>query len=224
MVIEIIQKEVPTRGIGYIILRDCPEDRLGEALGKGMERLKKAGAKNVWATSLPEGEPLHTGPVGVWRLTHVHDLVELTLPLGPDRPRTEDRLLLKPAKRSADEKLWLELVNRAYAPLPNTHTYTPADMRAQNHRCGLAWQGDKAVGAYELDLTEKVPQLSTLAIDPELQRQGLGKKLLLTVLDAMPKASACGAVVSSANEAAMKLAESVGFGQSGVAAEWFEVV
>ena len=224
MVIEIIQKEVPTRGIGYIILRDCPEDRLGEALGKGMERLKKAGAKNVWATSLPEGEPLHPGPVGVWRLTHVHDMLELTLPLGPDRPRTEDRLLLKPAKRSNDEKLWIDLVNRALQSTPNAHTYVPADMRAQNHRCGLAWLGDKAVGAYELDLTEKTPQLATLAIDPEYQRQGLGKKLLLTVLDAMPKASACTVVTSTANEAAMKLAESIGFGQSGIVSSWFEVI
>ena len=48
MVIEIIQREIPTRGVGYIILRDCPEERLGEALGKGMEKLKKAGAKQVW--------------------------------------------------------------------------------------------------------------------------------------------------------------------------------
>ena len=29
MVIEIIQREIPTRGVGYIILRDCPEERLG---------------------------------------------------------------------------------------------------------------------------------------------------------------------------------------------------
>ena len=224
MVIEIIQKEVPTRGTGYIILRDCPEDRLGEALGKGMERLKKAGAKNVWATSLPEGEPLHSGPVGVWRLTHVHDMVELTLPLGPDRPRTEDRLLLKPAKRSNDEKAWLELVNGAFKDVPNARTYTSADLRAQNHRCGLAWQGDKAVGAYELDLTEKTPQLATLAIVPELWRQGLGKKLLLTVLDAMPKASACTVVTSTVNEASIRLAESVGFSQSDIVSSWFEVI
>ena len=74
MVVEIIQREVPTRGIGYIILRDCPEERLGEALGKGMEKLKMAGAATVLATSLPEGEPLRPGPCGVWRLTHVHDM------------------------------------------------------------------------------------------------------------------------------------------------------
>ena len=53
MVIEIIQREIPVKGIGYLILRDCPEDRLDDGLKKGMERLKKAGAKKVWATSLP---------------------------------------------------------------------------------------------------------------------------------------------------------------------------
>ena len=118
MVIEIIQKEIPVRGIGYLILRDCPEDRLGEALGKGMERLKKAGARQVWATSLPEGEPLHPGPVGVWRLTHVHDMVIMTCDLSAERPHTEDRLLLKPAKKSGDEKIWLELVNRGLQGRP----------------------------------------------------------------------------------------------------------
>ena len=50
MVIEIIQREIPARGVGYIILRDCPEERLGEALGKGMEKLKRAGAQTVLAT------------------------------------------------------------------------------------------------------------------------------------------------------------------------------
>ena len=57
MVLEIIQREIATKGIGYLVLRDCPEDRLGEGLSKGMEKLKKSGAKTVWATSLPEGKP-----------------------------------------------------------------------------------------------------------------------------------------------------------------------
>lgn len=224
MVIEIIQKEVPSRGIGYIILRDCPEDRLGEALGKGMERLKKAGAQRVWATSLPEGEPLHPGPVGVWRLTHVHDMVMMSCSLGPDRPRTEERLTLKPAKRSNDEKLYLDLMNRGFQGIPTAKTYTPADLKVQNHRCGLAYQGEKLVGAYKLDLTEKTPQLAAMTIEPELRRQGLGKKLLLTLLDALPKAAACELLVSTLNEEAMKLYEGVGFAQAGVNSSWFEVI
>lgn len=39
MVIEIIQREIAPKGVGYLILRDCPEDRLDEGLKKGMERL-----------------------------------------------------------------------------------------------------------------------------------------------------------------------------------------
>ncbi len=97
MVIEIIQREIPTRGIGYIILRDCPEDRLGEALGKGMEKLKKVGARTVLATSLPEGEPLYPGPGGVWRLTHVHDMRRMERPLA-SRGTPEPKLTLRPLK------------------------------------------------------------------------------------------------------------------------------
>ena len=116
MVIEIIQKEIPTRGIGYIILRDCPEDRLGDALGKGMERLKKAGAQTVLATSLPEGEPLHPGPVGVWRLTHVHDMVSMERPLPTEKPAM--KLNLRAPRRGQEETLYLNLTNKAFAQVP----------------------------------------------------------------------------------------------------------
>jgi len=223
MVLEIIQKEIPVRGIGYIILRDCPEDRLGEALGKGMERLKKAGAKAVWATSLPEGEPLSPGPVGVWRLTHVHDLVWMERDVsGLAKP--ERKLTLRPSKRAADDKLWAELMNRAFRDVPNAATMAPGDARKANHRCGLALEGDKVVGAYEIDLSEKVPELAALAIDPELWRQGYGRALLLTLLDGMKKMGKCTLRVSTANPAAMALYQSEGFVQTGVASSWFEVV
>ena len=224
MVLEVIQREVSTRGIGYLVLRDCPEDRLGEALGKGMERLKKAGARQVWAASLPEGAPLQPGPIGVWRLNHVHDMIEMSVTLGADRPHPEDRLLLKPVKRAADERVWLELANRAFETVTGTRTYTSADFRTQNHRFGLAWQGEKAVGVYDLDMTDKVPCLTALAIAKDLQHQRLGRLLLLTLLEAIPKAPSCTLRVSTANEPAINLFESAGFAQIGITSSWFEVV
>ena len=104
MVIEIIQREIPVNGIGYLILRDCPEDRLDDGLKKGMERLKKAGAKTVWATSLPEGEPLHPGPVGIWQLTHVHDMVRMERSLPAEKP--EHKLNLRSPKKGQEEGLY----------------------------------------------------------------------------------------------------------------------
>ncbi len=222
MVIEIIQREIPTRGIGYLILRDCPEDRLDDGLKKGMERLKKAGAKTVWATSLPEGEPLHSGPIGIWRLTHVHDMVRMERSLPAEKP--EVKLNLRSPKKGQEEGLYLSLVNRAFADVPNAATQRPTDMRKQNHRYAMAYHGDKAVGAFEVDLTEKVPELVTLAVEPELWRQGLGRSVLRAALDSMGKASACSLTVSSANTAALALYESEGFAQTGVISSWFEVV
>lgn len=222
MVIEIIQREIPTRGIGYLILRDCPEDRLDDGLKKGMERLKKAGAKTVWATSLPEGEPLHSGPIGIWRLTHVHDMVRMERSLPAEKP--EVKLNLRSPKKGQEEGLYLSLVNRAFADVPNAATQRPTDMRKQNHRYAMAYHGDKAVGAFEVDLTEKVPELVTLAVEPTLWRQGLGRSVLRAALDSMGKASACSLLVSSANTAALALYESEGFAQTGVISSWFEVV
>ena len=223
MVIEIIQREIPTCGIGYLILRDCPEDRLDEGLKKGMERLKKAGAKQVLATALPDGEPFHTGPVGIWRLTHVHDILRLERPLPAEKP--ELRLNLRSPKRGQEEALYLNLVNRAFREVPNASTQRSSDLRRQNHRYSLAYQGDKLVGAYELDLSEQVPELVTLAVEPDLWRQGLGRSLLRAALDSLgSKTSSCFLRVSSANPAALALYESEGFAQTGVVSSWFEVV
>ncbi len=222
MVIEIIQREGPTRGIGYIILRDCPEERLGEALGKGMEKLKRAGAKQVWATSLPEGEPLHPGPVGVWRLSHVHDMVRMERKLPAEKPQA--KLNLRSPRKGQEETLYLGLVNRAFAQVPNAATQRPGDLRLQNHRYNLAYQGDKLVGAFEWDLTDKIPELVTLAVEPELWRQGLGRTLLRTAMDCLNKASACCLKVSTANPGALALYQAEGFAQTDVVSNWFEVV
>lgn len=223
MVLEVIQREIATKGIGYLILRDCPEDRLGEALSKGMEKLKHSGAKTVWAASLPEGEPLNPGPVGVWRLTHVHDMVSMERPLSAPIPKSEVKLTFRPVKRSSDEKLYLELVNRAYADVPNAKTLRQTDLRAPNHRSALAFQGETAVGAYEWDLNEKTPELVTLAVSPDFRRQGFGRAILRAAMEGL-KTAACCLTVSTANPAAMSLYESEGFTQTGVVSSWFEVV
>ena len=223
MVIEIIQREIPTRGVGYIILRDCPEERLGEALGKGMEKLKKAGAKTVLATSLPEGEPLNPGPVGVWRLTHVHDLLRMERP-STGRIKSDIKLTLKPLKKAADDKLYAELVNRAFVNVPNARTVSPSEPRVPNCRRGIAYFGDKPVGAYQVDMNEKPPELSSLCVEPELWRQGYGRALLRTLLDGLVKSDKVGLTVSSLNAPALGLYTGEGFVQTGVVSSWFEVV
>lgn len=221
MVVEIIQREVPTRGIGYIILRDCPEERLGEALSRGMEKLKKSGAGTVLATSLPEGEPLHPGPCGVWRLTHAHDIIAMEAPLtGREKP--QDRLLLRPLKRASEDKLFLELAGRSFAGVPNARTYAAGDLRRQGFRAGLAYREDALVGLYEVDLTEKTPEIASLAIAPELRRQGLGRLLLRSLMDGM-RSPTCTCTVSSANQPALQLCLSEGFAQTGLVSGWFEV-
>ncbi len=224
MVLEVIQREIPTRGIGYVILRDCPEERLGEALGKGMEKLKKAGAKQVWATSLPEGEPLNPGPVGVWRLTHVYDDIRMECPLSQGHAKAEVKLNLRAPKRAQEENAYLDLVNKAYAAVPGAATLRTGSLKKQNHRFFLASQGDKPVGAFGLDLSDKTPELITLAVAPEYQRQGLGRALLRAALESLGKAPACTLTVCSTNAPALGLLQSEGFAQTGVVSGWFEVV
>ena len=109
--------------------------------------------------------------------------------------------------------------------MPNASTLRSTDLRRQNHRYALAFRGDKPVGAFELDLSEQVPELASLAVEPSLRRQGLGRSLLRSALDSLgAKASSCSLLVSSANPAALALYESEGFVQTGVVSSWFEVV
>lgn len=225
MVVEVIQREIPTRSLGYIILRDCPEERLGEALGKGMEKLKKAGAATVWATSLPEGEPLHAGPVGVWRLTHVQDTVELTRDLTQGRAKPELRLSLRPPRKAQEDSILMDLINRSYREVPGAVSLRSTGLRLPNHRYGLAWQGEQPVGAYITDLNDsKIPELTYLAVEPTMRRQGVGRSILRGALDSMGKASGCRVQIASGNEAALALLAGEGFVRSGVTSEWFEVV
>lgn len=224
MVIEVIQREVALRGTGYLILRDCPEERLGEALSKGMEKLKKAGAKRVLATSLPEGEPLHPGPVGLWRLTHVYDLLRMERPLSPP-VRAEPKPNLRPLKKTAaEEKLYLELVNRAQSDLPGFRIQTTANLRQSNHRYLMAWQGETPVGALELDMSERIPELATLTVAPDCRRQGLGRALLRAALESLGKAPACALTLPSTAVAGLALLQAEGFTQTGLDSGWFEVV
>lgn len=224
MVVEIIQREIPQKGIGYIILRDCPEDRLGEALGRGMEKLKKAGAQRVWATSLPEGAPLQAGPVGIWRLTRVHSIIRMSRALPAEKP--DRKLTIRSPKKASEDTLWLDLVNRAFQAVPNSATRRSDTMRLQNHRYAIIYdESGKAVGAYELDLSEKIPELVTLAVEPELWRQGYGRSILRSALDSLgTKATMCTLTVSDANTAATELYASEGWQRVGVVSEWFEVV
>ncbi len=107
--------------------------------------------------------------------------------------------------------------------MPNARTYTAAGLHRQGIRAGLAYQGEALVGLYEVDLTEKIPALAALAIAPDLRRQGLGRRLLRTLLDGM-RSPTCTLTVSSANLPALELFRSEGFAQTGVVSNWFEVV
>lgn len=85
-------------------------------------------------------------------------------------------------------------------------------------------KGTNRWGAFEVDLSEKVPELVTLAVEPELWRQGLGRSILRAALNDLGKAPGCTLQVSSANTAALALYEAEGFARTGVISSWFEVV
>lgn len=226
MVLEVVQKEVPASGVGYIILRDCPEERIGEALGRGMDKLKRSNAARVLATSLPEGEPLLDGPIGGWRLTHVYDLVVLDRDLTAERPRPAKKLALRPVKKAGEEKTFLELSARCMQGVPHAHTYNADELKAPNHRFGLVWEGESAVGFYDLDTEEKETVIAAFGVDPDRRGQGLGAELVVGLMERIvsQKGQSCHARTATTNAPAMATLAKCGFTQSGELTTWFEVV
>ena len=78
---------------------------------------------------------------------------------------------------------------------------------------------------YELDLSEKTPELCSLAVEPDLWRNAYGRSLLRAVLESLGgKISACALTVASTNLPALGLYQSEGFVQTGVVSDWYEVV
>jgi len=224
MVLEIVQREIPLCGTGYLILRDCPEDRLSEGIGRGMERLKRSGAKRIFAVSLPMGDPLQPGPLGLWRLESAYDMISMACSLGVERPKPEIKLALRPIKRAQDERTWLALIQKAYADVPGAHVKMEGDLHLSNHRNGLAWQGDRAVGAYGVDLSEKIPHITDLAIIEPERRKGMGRALFYGLMRSFGKAERSTCTVCSLDERALAFCQHLGFAPTGTSVHWCEVV
>lgn len=119
--IERIEKEIPHKGKGYLVIRQCPPEILAETLDREVSALFFLGAERVYAASADTGAPLKEGMWGPWRLTFCHEMVDLFLDLDKDRPAPIGLLSLKPLC-PGEEDTWLELYNQAFFYVPNSTT------------------------------------------------------------------------------------------------------
>lgn len=218
-----VTREIPVRGIAYLMLRRCRAEGLEEVLAREVRVLTDLGAREICVASTDPASPLVEGAYGPVRLTHVHDMVELERALDGDRPRPQGGLVPEPLTGALGTR-WLALYNEAFAAVPNAATYGQeelAERLARPGSCGFVLEGGEPVGIYELDLGSG--EIEGIGLKQAVRGRGLGRELLLLAMDLLEQSGydRCWLQVSTANPAACRLYQKNGFTIRNVRSRWF---
>jgi len=223
---QMITREIPAKGIAYLILNRCAPEQTAEVLAQAAEQVRAQGAAQILAASTDPLASLHEGRAGRFQLEHVHDMLILERELL-EIPAPAGRLTLEPLSRDRGD-LWLALHNASFFPVPNSATYDSGDLEAalsDARSCGFALLDGTAVGVFELNLSAQPPEIEGIALHPSFQGRGLGRELLNLLLEELRQAGygRCQLIVSTANRSAWTLYQAVGFRQTGVKSRWYRL-
>lgn len=228
VVVERVEKEIPYRGKGYLILRQCPPEELEAVLDREAAALFSLGAKQVYVSSGDSDAAFRGGMLGPWRLTFRHEMLDLFRELDESRPRPNGRLRLELLDQGREAE-WLDCYNEGFFRVPNAQTYLPEDLeevRAKGGLLGFALLRGRPVGVYELLPGGECPEISGIALRESVRGQGLGRELLLSTMDLLADLgkSRCRLLVSTGNIPALTLYRETGFGEDMVRGRWYEVM
>lgn len=218
-----ITREIPHRGIAYLIFQRYPAEEQNELLLREVRALKDQGAREIYVASTDPEAPFAEGESGQVRLTHVHDMLEMERALGEDRPCHGGRLQTVPLTEALEEQ-WLALYNEAFAAVPNAATYGQeelAEKLADPGSCGFVLEDGMPLGIYELDL--RSGEIEGIGLKKAARGRGLGRELLLLTMDLLAERGhdGCRLLVSTANQAAYRLYQEAGFSTRQVRSRWF---
>ena len=226
--LEIITKEIPAKGKGYMKIRRCWPDQVDSLIRQGARSLLLQGATEIYAASLDPAAPLAEGSGDGYRLEFRHDMLRLERPLGRTCPPPEGRLTLEPLSR---EKVgqWLTLYNECFFDVPNSATCGRTDLeriQAEGSRCGLALLDGVPVGIYLLGFQEADPEIEGIGLCKDFRGKGLGRELLYSVMALLDGEGfeRTWLSVSTANARAYHLYQSAGFVQTRLLSHWYQVI
>lgn len=218
-----VTREIPHRGIAYLMFRRCPVEERDKRLEREVKALADQGAREIYISSTDPEASLTEGKVGRVRITHVHDMLEMERPLGGDHPRSRGRLRVIPLTAALGER-WLSIYNEAFAAVPNAATYGQeelAEQLAKPGSCGFVLEREEPVGIYELDLQSG--EIAGIGLKKTARGRGLGRELLLLAMELLEEHGhdSCWLQVSTANPAAWQLYQKSGFHTRQVRSRWF---
>lgn len=224
---KIITREIPAKGKGYLLIRQCPPGGQLELVRRGAAELLRAGASLLYAASTDPAAPLSRTAGEGFRLEFCHEMLRLERPLA-GRPSPEGRLTLEPLSRERGGQ-WLTLHSEGFFDTPNSATYDHADLARCLERpglCGFAAEEGIPVGVYELNSREGTPEIEGIALVKDARGKGLGRELLRLCMDRLAGLgyNACWLQVSTANGPALRLYREEGFVQTAVISRWYQIL
>lgn len=226
--LEIITKEIPTKGKGYMYIRRCWPDQVDDQIRQGARSLLLQGATEIYAASKDPASPLAEGSGDGYRLEFRYDMLRLERTLDKTVPQPEGRLTLEPLSR---EKVgqWLTLYNECFFDVPNSATFGRNDLeraQAEGSRCGLALLDGVPVGVYLLGFQEADPEIEGIGLCKDFRGKGMGRELLLSLMALLAEEGykRTWLSVSTSNVQAYPLYQSVGFAQTRLISHWYQVI
>lgn len=223
----VIQKEIIPKGKGYILLREGPPDSLPDLLDTAATRLMESGAREIYCAGpgLTVGERIRTKK---WTFRYHSDMDELEkgIPV-PGFVAGYGDLTFRELS-SPNRPAFLRIYNDCFFHVPNSATYTDADMDRimgdpAHSEARVVFWGNEPVGIYELSFETDIPEIASLGVIAERRKTGIGKNTLRFIQESLGRAGyrRVSLKVSTANPDAYRLYRQIGFVRVSTLSHWY---
>ena len=225
---EVVRRELPLKGKGYLIIRKCSRDQLALIIQNETQDLVRCGASKVYVSSTDPETQIAEGTfqAGPYLFRSDSTMDRLSLKLVGNPSHTPIPVLVMELLSPENIPLFLRIYNHCFFHVPNSATYGSDDIdRLLNSglfQAEIVRYQNIPIGVIEVSYEELCPEIASLAILEAYRRKGLGREVLSQTLSNLA-ANGHDKVflnVSSRNTEAYTMYTSMGFQQEGIVSTW----
>ncbi len=237
---ELIVREIPTLQKAYIVIKKAESfSAVEEILLMAVPELRILGAKEVFVCAREDAGvslPSEHFEIDGMQFQFDHNLKTMLVDLlnygamaqmKKAAPQKTPNIILLPLTAIL-AKDYLEIYNEAFATVPNGAIYTIEDivrmMHNPDYEGGVIQVNGENAGVYELNYTEDVPEVASVALTPAYRGKGYGKKAFRSALYKLEQKGFKNAfvLVSTKNIEASSLYTELGFVDDKLISTWYK--